>query len=162
MEVDSGVTHERRMKKGILIDSGAAVTCADGDEEFPEYPLEASLASKRGETYIGPGSERIPNRGQRRPRLRLGSATGRLAGITFQDAPVRRPILSVGESTDAGNMMIFDKTESVILPKGAPEIEEIRKLVRNARNKLMMTKERGIYKLDAWVVPPKAPFQRPV
>ena len=33
MEVDSGVTHERRMKKGVLIDSGAAVTCADGDEE---------------------------------------------------------------------------------------------------------------------------------
>lgn len=95
--------------------------------------------------------------------MRLGSETGKLAGITFQDAPVRRPILAVGESTDAGNMLIFDKKEPVILPKGAPEIEVIRKIVQQAKQKLAMTKERGTYKLGARVVPPNpttASFRR--
>ena len=151
------------MKRGVLVDSGAAVTCANGEEEFPEYPLEASEASRKGESYVGPGKERIPNRGQRRPKLRLGSDRGRLAGITFQDAPVRRPILAVGESTAAGNLLIFDSVESAILPKDSPEIEIIRKIVQQARNRLTMKKERGIFKLDAWVMPPESvatPFHR--
>ena len=83
----------------------------------------------------------------------LGSEQGQAACIKFQDAAVRRPILSVGESTGAGNMVLFDAEESVILPKGSPAIDEIRKILRLVKNKLPMRKEKHIYTLDAWVEP---------
>ena len=122
--------------------------------------LEASVGSRAGETYIGPKKgESIPNRGQRRVRLRLGEEAGPAVAMCIQDASVRRPILAVSESTDAGNLIVFDKAESVILPKGSPEIEAIRQLVSKAQRKLAMRRQKGIFTLDAWVEPPR-PFAR--
>ena len=145
----------RKLERGILVDSGAGVTIADGDESFPEYPLQPSPGSRAGQTYAGAKKgDVIPNRGERRVRLRLGAKTGTLAAVTIQDAAVRRPILAVSDSNDAGNMLVFDKRESVILPKGAPEIEAIRQIVAQAQRKLAMKREKGIFTLDAWVEPP--------
>ena len=104
---------------------------------------------------MGPGSDRIPNRGQRRARLRLCHEKGPVAGVQFQDAKVRRPMLSVGETTEAGNMTVFDAEESVILPKGCPEIAQIRALIRKARDKMVMEKDRNTFKLRAWVEEPE-------
>ena len=79
--------------------------------------------------------------------------------MRIQDAKVRRPILSVGESTDADNMVVFDRCESVILPSGAPEIPKIRKLIKAAAKKMTMEKEKNTFKLRAWVErPDDAPF----
>ena len=79
--------------------------------------------------------------------------------MRVQDAPVRRPILAVSDSTAAGNLLVFDSQGSAVLPKGAPEIEQIRCLIAQAANKLMMQQAKGIYTLDAWVDPPR-PFAR--
>ena len=144
----------REIKNGILVDSGAGATVADGAQEFPEYELEPSVGSRAGQHYVGPGKERIPNRGQRKVRTRLCSETGPTAGMKFQDASVRRPILSVGESTEADNLRVFDRVESVLLPKGCPGIEQIRKLVKQAKYKMTMQKDRNTFRLPAWVEEP--------
>ena len=152
--VDASATKKttiRKITQGVLVDSGAGVTIADGGKEFPEYALEPSDASRAGQTYAGAGAETIRNRGQRKVRIRLGSEGGPAANIKFQDAAVRRPILSVGESTEAGNLILFDQEASVIIPRGSPAIEEIRQIVRKAGNKLSMRKERNIFMMDAWV-----------
>ena len=140
----------RQLAQGILVDSGAGVSIADGTEVFPEYPVEESPGSKAGQTYAGAKKgDVIPNRGQRNVRLRLGGAAGERAALKMQDAPVRRPILSVSDSNDAGNLLVFDKEESAILPKGSPEIKQIRGLVAKAKRKISMKRNRGIFTLDA-------------
>ena len=144
----------RKLEQGILVDSGAGVTIADGEKIFPDYALESSPGSIKGQRYVGPGKDVIVNRGQRRVQLRLGSANGPRAKTKFQDAAVRRPILSVGESTEAGNMVIFDKEESAILPVGAAEIAEIRRLLKKVKSRLTMKREKNTFKLDAWVEAP--------
>ena len=93
-------------------------------------------------------------------RLRLGHPGGKIAGLTFQEAEVRRPIVSVGESSGVGNMYIFDRAESALLPKGSPEIEQIRALVQKAKNRITMVKDRNTFHVPAWVEPPNAPFGR--
>ena len=81
---------------------------ADGEKDFPEFPLEESAGSKKGQKFLGPGSEKIPNRGQRKVNLVTGS--GVKSRITFQDSPVRRPILAVSDSTKAGTWWHLIKT----------------------------------------------------
>ena len=131
----------RQLPQGILIDTGAGVTIADGPNHFPEFKIEPSVASRAGQTYMGPRQEVIHNRGEVKTRLRLGAPEGTAVGMKFQDAKVRRPILSVGESTEVDNSFWFDNQGSFILPKGCPETIAIRKLVQQARQKLAMTKE---------------------
>ena len=138
------------------MDTGANATVANGEAEFPEYSLEESPGSRANQGFVGAGSQRIDNRGQRRVRLKIGSPTGRSAKITFQDAAVRRPICSVGETNDAGSMCVFDKQESVVLPKGCPEIEAIRRIIEKAKGKIAMQRTNNTFVLPAWV---EVPFQ---
>ena len=106
----------RKLVHGVLCDTGAGATVADGSFAFPEFPLESSPGSRQGQTFVGPGRDAIENRGERKVHLRLGSEQGRKAGMKFQDAKVRRPILSVGESTGLGNSFWYDQEGSHILP----------------------------------------------
>ena len=78
--------------------------------------------------------------------------------MKFQDASVRRPILSVGDSTAAGNCFWYDDAGSYILPKGSPEIESIRRLIQACPKKIAMRKERNVFQLDAWVDTEAKPF----
>ena len=150
----------RELEKGVLVDSGAAATVANGAKECPEFALEESPGSKVGQHFVGPGKDRLPNRGQRKARLRLCTPTGPVAGLQFQDAEVRRPILSVGESIAAGNLIAFDQEESVILPKGCPEIEEIRAIIRRAKHKMPMEKDKNTFRLRAWVEAPEPEMKK--
>ena len=71
--------------------------------------------------------------------------------MKFQDAKVRRPILSVGESTGLGNSFWYDHEGSRILPVNCLETKKIRELIRGVKDKLTMRKERNVFVLDAWV-----------
>ena len=141
-----------KLEQGVLVDSGAGVTIADGGKHFAEYDLEPGMTR----TFIGPGKETISNRGQRRPKLRLGHEKGPVGSIKFQDAPVRRPILSVGDSTRVGNLLVMDEEVPAILFKGCPEIDQIRQLVRRAKMKIEMRKQNNVFQIDAWVMPKNA------
>ena len=52
-------------KLEITVDSGAGNSVANGDN-FPGIPREESEGSRRGQSYVGAGGEKIPNRGQKR------------------------------------------------------------------------------------------------
>ena len=85
--------------------------------------------------------------------------------MRFQEAKVRRPILSVGETTDAQNSCWFDAKGSAMLPKGCPEQEEIRAIVKRAQQKIAMEKVNGVFQIEAWVEeeehePPASGFKR--
>ena len=144
------------LQQGVLVDSGAGATLA------PEFPLETSEGSLRGQTFQGPGGDAntVRNLGQRRARLRFGQPLGQQGDVTFREAKIRRPIMSVGESTEAGNSFWFDEEESVILPRGAKEQTIIRDLVKKAIRKLTMRKDRKVFRLDAWVEIPEAKDNR--
>jgi len=88
--------------------------------------------------------------------------------ITFQDSPVRRPILAVSDSTKAWNLVAFDQDESCIIPRESPEGIQIRGIIAKARRKVTLELEQGVYQIPAWVAPPDekkekkadAPFAR--
>ena len=143
-----------KLVRGVLVDSGAGATCGNGEELFPEFDLQEFPPGTPGTTLVGPFGERSQSRGTRAVKLRLGGPQGTRAKINFQDAGTRRAILSVGESEAAGNLLVFDSHESVILPRGAPEIPKIRDLVAKATKKMTMIKERNTYQLPAWIEPP--------
>ena len=100
----------------------------------------------------------MANKGQRQVKLRLGKAGNIRAKIKFQEANIRRPILSVGETTTAGSMTIFDNIESVILPKGSPEIPKIQALIKAAKAKMAMVRQDNTFHIPAWVDEPAAGF----
>jgi hypothetical protein len=149
-----GSEKKRRLPKGILVDSGAGASVADGERDFPEFPREESAGSKRGQKFLGPGSEAIANRGQRKVNVMTGS--GIRSKITFQDSAVRRPILAVSDSTKAGNLVCFDQDESVIMPRDSEEGKKIREIIGKARRKVVLELEQGVYQIPAWVMPPDA------
>ena len=144
----------RKLPKGILVDSGAGASVADGEKEFPEYERAESAGSKQGQMFLGPGSEKIPNRGQK--KVNLVTTSGVRSKITFQDSPVRRPILAVSDSTKAGNLVAFDQDESVIIPRDSEEGMKIREIIARARRKVTLELEQGVYQIPAWVAPPDA------
>ena len=68
----------RPLAQGVLVDTGAGATLADGSAEFPEFQLEPSEGSARGQVYHGPGkNEVLRNSGQRKALLRLGQTARR-------------------------------------------------------------------------------------
>ena len=133
------------------MDSGARASVADGDT-LPEYVREVSAGSKRGQQFLGPGSEKMPNRGQK--KVNLVTESGVRSKITFQDSPVRRPILAVSDSTKAGNVVCFDQAESVIIPRDSDEGKQIVAIIGRARRKVTLELEQGVYQIPAWVAAP--------
>ena len=66
VEVDALVPESRgfrRLPFDLTLDSGASASVMDGSL-VPEYPLESSKGSERGQKYVGAGGEKILNRGQ--------------------------------------------------------------------------------------------------
>ena len=145
----------RRVKRGVLVDSGAGASVADTGKAFPEFTVEESEGSKRGQMFAGPGKERLPNRGQAKVSLLTKAGVG--SSLVFQDASVRRPILAVKDSNRAGNIVAFDQDESIILPRDSREGREIRRLIKAAKLKIRLEEENGVFVMPAWVIPPKRP-----
>ena len=119
---------DRGWKKMVAtVDSGAAHSVFNG-EDWPMIPREGSEGSEKGQVYLGPGSERIPNRGQKKLCVKTeGSDVTK--NITFQDAKVRKPLVAVSGCTSKGDMVVFDGEGSFIVPGSAVEAQKIRKLV---------------------------------
>ena len=50
-------------------------------------------------------------------------------------------------------MIIIYHEESAIIPVGAEEIQAIRKILKQTKNRLTMKKEKNTFKIEAWVEP---------
>ena len=147
MEVDEGKAGWKSVE--VAVDSGAACSVLDG-EAFPGVQLEESEGSRRGQRFIGAGTETMPNRGQKRYKVSPASSGKRFA-MTFQDAPVRKPLAAVSGITGKDNLVVFGPELSGIIPGDSPEAAQIKKLLQQAKQRIDLKQRKGIYVMDLWM-----------
>ena len=93
----------------------------------------------------------MPNLGQKTIPLLTENGTARIA--TFQAASVRKPLLAVSASCDAGQTVMFDNDDSYIIERDSPEGREIRRLAQQCVAKTPLERKGGVYILLAWAMP---------
>ena len=149
MEVDAVGDGE---KMDVTVDSGAGESVAN-PKSMPQYPMKPSPGSLRGQRYRGPGGEVIPNQGQQKIAVKLESGVQR--AMTFQSAPVRKPLLAVSGACDRDQFVIFDNSGSFICRKDNPEAIEILKLVKKmkASENITLTRKNGTYTMPVFLQP---------
>ena len=94
-------------------------------------------------------ADSMPNRGQK--RFKTCNKKGMKSGMTFQDVKVRKPLAAVSDINQKGNMVIFDCKEAAILPAGAPELEEIRKLLKKVKDRVALEEKNGTFIMSLWM-----------
>ena len=132
-------TGEQYNRVRTVIDSGAAETVGP-PEMAPHLKVRPSAGSERGQHYISASKQRIPNLGQH--TLHALTDDYSPAAMTFQIAAVSRPLTSVGELCDSGNVVAFG-------PKGG--------FIQNVASghKTRFPREGGIYVMDLWIKTPE-------
>ena len=142
-------------KISIVIDSGAAEIVIP-HALVTDYSISPIDKSRAGVCYANANGEPIPNLGEQ--KLPLATVEGSLRAMTFQVAPVAKPLGSVQRICAAGHMVVFDSEGSYIVNKQTGELNWFRNC-------------NGSFMLDVWVPPPVAvdpyamcksesPFQR--
>ena len=126
-----------KLKQGMTSDSGAGDTVGPEDE-FPDYPTEESPGSKRGLHYVAAGGTKIKNTGQK--RVLILTKEKQLRWVTVQIAKVKKTLASVSKSNDHGFDVVYKKAGSFIENEKTKERTALRR-------------ERGVFVLDAWVIP---------
>ena len=154
MEINTVMPPEDELVE-ITVDSGAGESVA-AQNHFPQCPLVDSPGSLAGQKYLGPAGEEIPNQGQMMTSMTIeGQREGR---FTFQAAPVRKPLLAVSSVNDRGNLVVFDGSESFIIPGKGPQVAQLRKLIQDMTGKIKLHRKNGVYTMRAWK--PKPVFSR--
>ena len=121
----------------LAVDSGAAETVIP-HTLVGQHPIRETEASRGGLNYVSATGDPIPNLGEQ--RLPLMTQEGTLRAMTFQAAPVDRPLGSVKRMCDAGHIVVFDEEGSYVCNKYTGEINWLRE-------------ENGNYMMDMWVMP---------
>ena len=136
----------------ITVDSGAGGSVAN-PLSMPLYPVVPSAGSKRGQKYRGPGGEVIPNTGEQRVAVKV--ASGGKRAMTFQSAPVRKPLMAVSGACDHHQFVIFDNDGSYICQKGSKLAEEILQKVKEMpqEQKIVLSRKNGTYSMPVWLQP---------
>ena len=131
--------HEQPWRKiSLAIDSGAAETVIP-HTLVTDYQIIETDKSRSGACYASATGEPIPNLGEQ--RLLLATEEGSMRAMTFQAAPVAKPLGSVKRICQAGHYVIFDEDGSYIMNKATGELNWLRE-------------QNGNYMLDVWVPPP--------
>ena len=120
-----------------VMDSGCAESVAPPDL-CPEYALEPSAGSIRGQNFISASKDRIPNLGQK--KFEVETEDGSKGKIKYQIADVSRPLNAISDICDAGNRVIFGKNGGMIM-----NIE--------SGTETYFNRENGIYVLNLWIKP---------
>ena len=129
----------------LTVDSGAAETVIP-HMLVKDHPIYETTASKSGLNYASATGDPIPNLGEQ--KLPLLTNEGSLRAMTFQAAPVDRPLGSVKRMCNSGHTVVFDDEGSYVLNKLTGEIN-------------WMREDNGNYVMDLWVMPNGKPgFQR--
>jgi hypothetical protein len=123
----------------IAIDSGAAETVIP-HKLVGQHPIGATRDSLSGLCYASATGQPIPNLGEQ--KLPLLTMEGTMRGMTFQAAPVSKPLGSVKRICAANHRVVFDDDGSYIENKASGEINWLRE-------------EEGNYVLDMWIIPPE-------
>ena len=135
-----------KIRKGLTVDSGAA------DHVMPigwliMFMVLKSIGQIRGLCYVAANGSRIPNAGEQ--HVRFMTLDGTWTELVFQLAGINKPLISVSKLIEAGYRVVFEEENSYIMHK------KTRKIIK-------MTKERGVFVIDAYVQKsPDAGFTRP-
>ena len=78
----------------------------------------------------------------------------------------KKTLVAVSDSCDKGNMLIFDNDGNFIVNRDSAEGKQIRKIVKQAKQKLEMYRKNGVYAMPVWIKDQKTseketPFHRP-
>ena len=122
----------------MAVDSGAAETVIP-HRLVMQHPIRETAASKSGMCYASATNQPIPNLGEQ--KLPMVTQEGTLRGMTFQAAPVSKPLGSVKRMCASNHRVVFDDDGSYIQNKATGEIN-------------WMREDNGNYMLDVWIVPP--------
>ena len=120
-----------------VMDSGCGQSVAPPDL-CPEYALEPSAGSIRGQNFVSASKTRIPNLGQK--KFDVVTEDGAEGNIRYQIADVSRPLNAISDICDAGNRVIFGKNGGMIL-----NVEK--------GSETYFSREDGIYILNYWIKP---------
>ena len=123
----------------MAIDSGAAETVIP-HRLVSQHPLKDTNASRSGLCYSSATGQPIPNLGEQCFHLFTMEETFR--GMTFQAAPVSKPLGSVKRICAAGHRVVFDEDGSYIENKTTGDVN-------------MLREDKGNHMLDMWAVPPR-------
>ena len=124
-------------KLQILVDSGAAENVLPADI-LPDYEPVEGEARKKNVMYMTADGHEMPNFGEK--FIPFKTFEGHEAGIKFQVADVRRPLLSVTAMTAQGNSVFFHEDGGTIVSKdGSKQID--------------FHRQDGVYVLNVWVAP---------
>ena len=121
----------------MAVDSGAAETVIP-HKLVASYEIQDTEASRAGVCYASATGQAIPNLGEQ--RLPLITTEGTLRFMTFQAAPVAKPLGSAKRMCTSGHRVVFDDEGSNIQNMTTGEINWLRE-------------EHGNYVLDIWTIP---------
>ena len=96
----------------------------------------------------------IPNQGQQKIAVKLESGAQR--AMTFQSAPVRKPLLAaVSGACDKDQFVFFDNAGSFICRRDNPEAVEILKLIKKmkASEKIALARKNCTYSMPVYLQP---------
>ena len=141
--------------ENITVDSGAG-TSVTNPKKHPNCELKPSAASQRGQQFVGPFGATTPNQGDLNTEVVL--ETGDTGNMTFAGADVRKTLLSVSSVNQRGNPCWFDGDSSFIIPAGAEQLPEIRRLILAVKKKVQMHMNNGVFHIKTWKKPSR-PFQ---
>ena len=109
--VDPGSGY-RRVK--AIVDSGASNSVAAGSLA-PEIPVVPSEGSKRGQTYAGAAKGGNPLHNEGEKVIHELTSQGRPVTTTWQVVEVNRPLMSVHQICERGNVVVFGESGGYIV-----------------------------------------------
>ena len=124
-----------KVKLTAVVDSGAGANVLPRDA-VPFIPIRENDKSRAGKGFVGAGGEKIKNYGEK--RFVVQTEEGHERGTNWQIADVRRPLMSVGKMTQAGNEVRLSHADPHILNKKTGEITKLRR-------------EGNVYVVDLWI-----------
>ena len=130
---------EQWEKVTILVDSGATENVAN-PASMKGYQVLKNSASESGLTYTTATGKEIPNLGEK--VVVVATTEGSTRSIKFQMCDVTKCLASVSRIVEAGHRVILDT------PEAGSYIEN-----RKSGERTYLLQERGLYLLDAWVMP---------
>ena len=155
ISVNSTETSSSGRSFDITVDSGAGKSVMPPDAA-PDYALQTSAGQLEGQHFVGAGGDRIKNLGQKVVPLHiLGSADEQMRCATFQVAQVRKPLMAVSASCDAGHLCLFDNDGSFLIVRDSAEGREIRRLAKRCVDKMALERRNGVYVLPTTIVAPE-------
>ena len=137
------------------VDSGCGESChGDRLAKSLGYSPEESAQSRRGHAFTGPGGEKYLNKGK--VQLNALDESGRPCKTSFSVAEgVEQVRGSVADMNDSGNLVVFGKDGSALIPGRTAEAAQIRKAMERCDAATAIHRRKNNFFIPLWVQGPE-------